>query len=550
MKTKVNKNLLAIYGIQDSSDEKHAVMVHDHSLAYFESGRISRFCQLERVTGIKYDNTLHTHIDKLLRQSGLTRNRVDIVSVDHELGRAFISGSGKIRIEAPLHDSLKAIPEKANLRWMGEKGTGFAVNHELAHVYSCIPFSGMFRNNSLLVHYDGGASKSNFSAWHYLDNTVSPVEYNYDLKCLTSIFNANALVFAILKGSIKNQNSVPGKLMGYAAYGKFRPELEEWLRLNGFFAHIWNNKEEFFARSREDMKISIQGFDQKNLFLQDIAATLHTLFVRESFNKFKELRQKTGAEFLYYSGGSALNIKLNTVLVRSGLFRDVFIPPCSNDSGLSIGAGAACQLYRGIEVALHSPFLNNWGIEDYKTLYTRGDIERIAELLIKDQVIGICNGYGEAGPRALGNRSVIARASSLSLAQKVSIQHKGREWYRPVAPVMTLKNACYFTGENPHHLSKYMLLDHAILHDKKKELEGCIHADGSSRIQVLYEPSDNPFLFELLDHLDKYHDVKALINTSFNYRGEPMVHTAEDARKAAVLMKLDALVVNGRLDII
>ena len=470
MTKKVEKNTLSVYGIQDVADEKYPVLVHDHSMAFFESGRISRFCQLERITRIKHDNKLHMQIDRLLRDERIAGKKFSFVNCDNEAGRAFLSASGKFRFEAPINKKLTIIPEKGNCFIYGEKKDGYVINHELAHIYSCMPFFGKFRNNSLLVHYDGGASKSNFSAWHFLNGQLIPVEYHYHLKHLTSIFNTNALVFSILKGNVTNQNGIPGKLMGYAAYGKYKPELEEWFVKNDMFKDIWKNKNVFFKKAKDDLNITIHSFDQKNTFLQNIVATLHHIFERESFDKFKQLQEATGARYLYYAGGCALNIKLNTKLVKSELFKDVFISPCANDSGLAIGAGAFFQHSRGMEIENHSPYLNNWGIADYQVKFKEKDIAVLASLLVENKVIGVCNGYGEAGPRALGNRSIIALASSSELARKVSMKYKGREWYRPVAPVMIEKNAEYFTGEKMHHLSRYMLLDYKIIPGRIKEI--------------------------------------------------------------------------------
>jgi carbamoyltransferase len=133
----------------------------------------------------------------------------------------------------------------------------------------------------------------------------------------------------------------------------------------------------------------------------------------------------------------------------------------------------------------------------------------------------------------------------------VSEEHKKREWYRPVAPIMLEKNAKYYTGlEKIHHLSKYMLLDFKILDDKIKEITGVVHVDGTSRIQTIFDRTENPFIYDLLMELDLNFGVKAIINTSFNVKGEPIVHTVDDALRSAQNMKLDAVILNGKVQII
>jgi carbamoyltransferase len=92
-----------------------------------------------------------------------------------------------------------------------------------------------------------------------------------------------------------------------------------------------------------------------------------------------------------------------------------------------------------------------------------------------------------------------------------------------------------------------MLLQHYIPEKHRNGIEGIVHADGTSRIQVLFSRDDHSFIYDLLDYLDRQFDIKALINTSFNVQGEPMVHTAEDAINSAKSMKLGALILNDRL---
>lgn len=547
---KSTKLTAGIYGIQDIANFMFPVYVHDHSFVLFSKGKIINYLQLERFTKIKYDNTLYSVIDPLLKSIGLTdADSADVIFTDNEIGRAFISKSGKIRFEAPLLPVLAAGMEKGNSFWFGQRKDAYVLNHELSHIYSCIPFYGTFKENSLLVHSDGGASKSNFSAWHFVNGKLQLLEYHYDLKYLSNIFNANALVFSIIGASRKNQNSLPGKFMGFAAYGSYREELEDWLVTNNYFADIWSKKSVFFRKIKIDWGVELKSFDQKNPFIQDVAATLHYIFEREMLKKFTSLQQATGARFLYYTGGSALNIKLNAKLVNSGLFEDIFIPPCTGDCGLSIGAASYMEIWKGNVIKIHSPYLNNFGIENCQVNYNSVDIEETATLLMENNVIGICNGYGEAGPRALGNRSIISLADSKKLAKKVNEFHKGREWYRPLAPVMLEKNVKYFTGlKEIHPLSRFMLIEFRIQNDRIPELAGAVHIDKTARIQTLFRKTDNPFLYDLLMLLDKKYNVKALINTSFNNNGFPMVHTENDAMKTAGSMKLNAVVINGKLN--
>ena len=115
---------------------------------------------------------------------------------------------------------------------------------------------------------------------------------------------------------------------------------------------------------------------------------------------------------------------------------------------------------------------------------------------------------------------------------------------------MLEKNLASFTNASGSRLlSKYMLTDFAILPEKAGELKGAVHVDGTSRIQTLEYRRENPFLYDLLHTLETQHGIKALLNTSFNSKGRPLVHTEEDALKEAREMGINQLVINGELKI-
>jgi carbamoyltransferase len=362
------------------------------------------------------------------------------------------------------------------------------------------------------------------------------------------LYNANALSFAITGGSIKNQNSIPGKLMGLAAYGEYDPELENWLRNHQFFADYWQDTRPFFSRLQKDWGIELNHFDTTNPFIQNIVATFQAVFERETLAVLERLQRATKADYLYFTGGAALNIKLNTKIHQSNLFQEVYIPPCTNDTGLAIGAGAYHEYYQHGTIEKALPYLNNWESDVPQTIEYEEEIKDIAEFLLQRKVLGVINGWGEVGPRALGNRSIISLPDSEDLAQYISMTYKQREWYRPIAPVMLEKNARLVTGQTRlPQTSHYMLLDFKILQEYKRELAGVLHVDGTSRIQVISRRNENPFLFDLLDCLDSDYQIKALINTSFNRKGEPMVQTADQAFHSARQMNLDGVVWNGKL---
>ena len=551
------KPTLAIYGIQDRADFAYPSYTHDHSVCVMEAGRITHYLQLERWTRRKYDNQMHLHIEAWMEQDLVPfHEEADLVFVNSFVGNSFLSKTGRIRFDQGRRSRLTTdvIPGFAwveSKKWTGTEHRAFAIDHELAHVCANLPFYGPFRENSLLVHFDGGASLGNFSAFLYRKGRIEVLECHWKLSHLSKFFNDNALTFAMLNHGPGEHCAVPGKLMGFATLGTPRAEIMDWLTAHGYFKDIWQDPSGFYRQARDDFGWEGQLGDTRDSFLQDLAACFQQLFEEGWLGHLQHLQEQVRADHLYLSGGCALNIVANTKIVNAGWFDKVFIPPCPGDSGLAIGAAAFLEWKKHGRVEQHPPFLNNVGLTAHIDPPTPAMTREIAACLAQGQIIGVCNGHAEVGPRALGNRSILARPDSPELAQKVSMTCKGREWYRPIAPVMLKKNAQRFTVlESVPPLSRYMLLDFAIEEKHRQPICGVVHANGTSRIQTIFKREDHPFLFDLLSCLDEVYDIPALINTSFNRKGEPMVHTHEQALHSAIEMGLDAVVLNNKFHLL
>ncbi len=551
------KKTIAIYGVKDRDNYKYPGFVHDHNICIMDGGKVVDYLHLERYTRRKYDNRIDLFLEELIENKTINiEGEFDIIFVNSFEANSFISNNGKIKFES---SELFPFPPKlvkscfcrfnfGNYKFY--EPNAYMLSHELAHIFTNTLFYGMFKENSLLIHFDGGASVGNFSAYHFKNNQLKFIEAHWELSHLSKFFNDNALTFAMLNAEPGEHTSVPGKLMGFAAFGKYSEKIEKFLIKNNFFKDIWNNHEFFFKEAYKEFNIIINKFDTKNKFLQDIAATFQKIFENTIIKKIKELNKIYKSDYLYYSGGSSLNIITNSKILETALFKEVYIPPVNNDSGLSLGAAAYLEWTKGNKIKKHSPYLNNIGIKQYeKYIYNENLLKDISNLLLKNKIIGISNGYAEAGARALGNRSIIALANSKNLARKVSQDCKNREWYRPIAPIILKSLANKITGKKINHLAKFMLLDFKILQSYQNKLEGVIHVNGTSRIQSI-EKNDNPFIYDLLTYLFEKHNIYGLINTSFNKRGEPIVHTAKDALNSAKNMKLDAVVINYELIIL
>ena len=555
----MSKPTLAIYGTKDRDSGEYPAFVHDHNLCVMQDGKILQYLQLERYSRRKYDNRLDQFIDGLLDDKVISLPEdFDIVCANDFTGNAFISQSGRLHFEANHVEKLspELIPAYAFFHTpkelCGRKLDAWCCSHELAHIFSCIPFYGHLKENSLLVSFDGASSLGNYSAFLYRNGRISLIENSWnDLGFASKFFNDNKLSFRTLNAAPHEHCSVPGKLMGFASLGHYRHEIEGWLQKNNFFnechkfhgADILNSIKNHFGNVCKE-------FDTHNKFLQDSAATLQHIFNEAILNKLCTLQEQYRCDYLYYSGGCALNIVANTRIVESGLFKDVFIAPCCNDSGLSIGAATFLEMKKGNSIKPHNPYLCNAGLSTTQYKIDISSIEAVADLIMKQGVVGICNGAAEIGPRALGNRSLIALANSKMLATKISMDIKRREWYRPVAPIMLKTNAELVTNQKVSSLARFMLQDFIIKEKYRTQMAGVVHSNNSARIQTIANEEENPFMFHLLTLLQQKYGIIALINTSFNAQGEPIVHTAEQALQSARKMNLDGIVINGKLEVL
>ena len=549
----MSKPTLAIYGSKDLDSRSYPVFTHAHNLCVMQDGKILQYLDLERFTRRKYDNRLDLFIEELIENKIIDLpEEFDFVLANDFLSDSFISKNGKIRFECGGAKELKPELIEGTLTMLAgessaKKQTAFCIPHELAHIFSAVPFYGEFKENSILVSFDGASSLGNYSAFLYRNGKISLIENNWtDLGFASKIFNDNRLSFEMLGAKSYEHCSVPGKLMGFASWGKYDEKIEKWLSENDLFNRYGKfSKEEILSSIKNHFGDVCSAFDTHNQFLQDCAATLQNIFERAVLKKLETLQEKFHADYLYYGGGCALNIVTNTKIAESGLFKDVFIAPCCNDSGLSVGAAAFLEIQKGNKIALHSPYLCNAGLSQTDYKISDSEIERTAEMIMQGKIIGICNGAAEIGPRALGNRSLVALASSKELAKKLSMNVKKREWYRPVAPIMLLENAKLVAEQNVTSLARFMLQDFTVKEEYREKIAGVVHANNTARIQTISNEKENPFMFRLLKFLHEKHGVLALINTSFNAAGEPIVHTPEQAMESAKKMNLDGIVVNG-----
>ena len=272
----------------------------------------------------------------------------------------------------------------------------------------------------------------------------------------------------------------------------------------------------------------------------------------------------TGSENLCMAGGVALNCTANGVLRRKKLFSNVWVQPAAGDAGGALGAALSVhyQYNRNERIteahdAMQGAFLGpKFSDEDIKNScdvlgaqyhYHTTTTERnqvLAELLHQGKIAGWFQGRMEFGPRALGNRSILADASNPNIQSILNHKIKFREGFRPFAPIVLEEDMALYFEEV--EASPYMLFTVVVKTEKRSEIPGVTHVDGSARVQTVNENTQSE-ICNLLHEFKKVSGKGVLVNTSFNVRGEPPVCTPEDAYQCFMHTDLDVLVMGNYL---
>ena len=544
---------IGMYGIDDTRYGKNPVYTHDHGIAIMKDGKVLTAIELERYTGVKHDNRLSSYITELLTRYVPEGEEVRFVSANSFMGNTVLSRDGNFRLEPTGEVTVENILTPGSCLWYPDgmnrhKADSHIICHEFAHLAALLPFVGEFKPNSLLVHIDGGASLSSSSFWYYNGDSFQCLRSSWeDLVDVVINFNVNPLPQFFLGLLPEHHLSMPGKLMGYAAFGRENQEVDAWMKENGWGLGYKGTKEEMLQRINQRFSTSITGFDTRERLFMDMASSIQRLFEKRIISHIEKYTKQTGATTLYYAGGAALNITLNSILEKAGMFEDIIIPPSTNDSGLALGAAAWLEYLDNGRLSLHEPFLNKFDVPN-ETGNIQDDLDRITNSLRDGQVIGICEGASEIGPRALGHRSILGLGDSIPLRKRMSETIKKREWYRPIAPILCSDAADeVFAGElSGSSLARYMLGSYDVPMEWHEKFAGVMHVDGSVRAQVVYpEDTLNKNIHTLLTELWEGHGIPGLINTSFNIRGQPILHHHAQAVALGTSMGLDGVILNG-----
>jgi carbamoyltransferase len=364
-----------------------------------------------------------------------------------------------------------------------------------------------------------------------------------------------------------------GKTMGLASFGeptyefnKIQLDSQYGYKINMDHSLIFDKvmplwRKEFFKmgipmnegkRVFQDKNFKYSTELEFNQTLKNFAASAQKTLEDCYLNLVKVLVKQTGIRKLCLAGGVALNCVANGKIASSGLVDDIFIQPASGDAGAAIGAAAQLSSRLGIKVApLESAYLgpsftndeiikllNHLGI----SYSTYDDVtEPVSIHLMEGKVVGWFQGQAEFGPRALGNRSILANPSIEGIQDIVNNKIKLRESFRPFGPSILESHAQdWFEDISP---SPYMLKAFTVKKSKSDKIPGVVHVDGTSRPQTVTKEINGKY-HALLQSFYKKSGIPLVLNTSFNLKGEPMVASPYDAIRTFYTSSLDVLVLN------
>lgn len=546
---------------------------HDAAASLLKDGRLVAAAQEERFTRVKHDWRFPDNaVRYCLAEAGIAIDDIEAIAFYEKPLLKFERVLETFLSVAPrgLRAFLDTIPSWLRHKlWLpqivqkelGYKGKVLFAEHHLAHAASSF-FLSPFQESAILT-VDGVGEWATASYGTGRGNRIELTHeqrFPHSLGLLYSAFTAY-LGFEV--------NDAEYKVMGMAPYGRpvyrdliegevveIRPDGSIRLNMECFSFQFGRR---MFSRRLEELfglpaRVPETELTQKHL---DIAASLQKVTEEVVLSMARHVHAGTGMKKLSLAGGVALNSVANGRLLREGPFEEIFIQPAAGDAGGAVGAAYIAwhhYLDRGERHRLENVFLgpafSDTEVESFLRTTTGVAWERFdeaalvretARMLADGKVVGWCRGRMEFGPRALGNRSILADPRRAEMKDIVNEKIKFRESFRPFAPAVPLEDAGkYFDmqGESP-----YMLLT---VPAKTDRIPAVVHVDGSARVQTVRR-EDNPLFHALLREFEKITGIPVLMNTSLNLRGEPIACTPQDAFGTFMKSGMDGLVLGGFL---
>lgn len=535
---------------------------HDASVCILDNGNLTYFSKQERLTKIKKDDLNIRHNEKAF---DLLKNICDIhkdISLVVICSPTPYSGI----VEEVIYYLANILKIKCRIK-------RFCENHHLAHASLSFYNSGFDKALNFVIDRNGAKLKNlegvefresesvfiseypcNFkpiykSFWlknvgqdHDIKNLMFEKELKENFKDCEIVANSTMNITKVYETAttLIQQNILEnGKTMGLSAYGNdkdFDKFFIDHQPNNNLFYHYTEKEagyKKYIGLEKKDIK------ENDNLYF-DYAFQVQKQTQEEVLYLVKKYVEKTNIKNVCLSGGYALNVVTNSYLINNLPDVNFYFEPLSDDSGNSIGA-ALYEHYFLSKENIKRPLYNTFFSGNTKQISSDGIKtypRDIANFLNEQKVVAVFNGKAEAGPRALGNRSILFDPRNKN-AKKIINKIKKREWYRPFAgSILTELSSFYFDMKGLKN-SPFMTINFKVLEDKKNIIPGVLHIDNTCRIQTVDEKI--PHFYELLLHFYDITNVPMLLNTSFNLSGEPLVEYEEDALKTFYNSDIDIL---------
>jgi carbamoyltransferase len=554
---------------------------HDCAASLLVDGELVACCEQERYTRDKHSRRFPTEaIADCLKIGGISLDEVTEV--------AFVNDYNRLIREIYLRPALASNDRLAFMvadmerikRFHGMEGTireltGFRGpisfhRHHLCHMASAYYPSGF--DDALLVCYDGFGESETTSLGLGRSGVMEIVhDRNQNPNSLGLVYSALTYFLGWL------HHCDEGIIMGLAPFGDASAIVPGTMRsYYDFFAEMIRESGDY------DFDVDLSWFEYyrvrdtwvsqkfKDVFgpvrqhggpltdhHRNIAAALQKRLEDIALGHMRKARKEFGMRRICLSGGVALNCSMNGKILASGLFDEVFVQPASGDQGTTVGA---CFLaYRNSGNDLRPCKMHNFYkgsrftdveikavLDAAKVRYSRPDdlYAVTAEHLAAGKIVAWFQGGAEFGPRALGNRSILARPFPEGMRDHLNKRVKFREEFRPYAPaVMAERCNEYFDVSQP---SPHMLLAVRARPEHRDQIAATVHIDNSARVQTVTSESNARF-YKLLQACDRKMGVPVLLNTSFNVKGQPIVNTAKEAIDTFLSTKIDVLAIGDYL---
>ncbi len=553
----------------------------DPAVAIVSEGRVIAFAEEERFIRQKHAFGIYpiNALKFCLRSAGIELSEVAAVGLNWNI-EAYTNGEmqsfyDSVNTEFPVNDATRAwqrnmiarfdrsaTEARHHFEWRRAFGDiAFppivSAAHHYTHAFQSTAHSGF--DSSLCLTIDGSGDQHCTVLWEHRGESLRPIFERTIPHSLGWVYAAftEYLGFEAYSGEYK--------LMGLAAYGRRNDELIEKVgqivlpdpghphsyRVDPAFIHYGPHT---YSKRYTDHLVDLFGkpprisTDEYSEWHEDLAFAVQYHLEQCVIRLIRWGIEQTGLTRITVGGGVGLNVKMNSKIFALPEVTDIWANPLCSDGGAAVGAALAAEAMSAAvsPAKLRSLALGNEEediesvLRSAKVAFERSsDIARdVAALLAEGKVVGWFQGRMEAGPRALGQRSILADPRTIASRDKVNAVIKFREYWRPFCPSMLAERADEYLVS--HTEAPFMVIAFDATEKLKQDAPAIVHVDGTARVQLV-EKDVLPLYHSLIAEFEKLTGVGTILNTSFNVKGEPVVCTLRDALRTFWSTGIDAL---------